>query len=118
MSVADTLSTLSYPGFWKMASRHWRVAIQEMRRSGSRRLFARSLQRFVPELRAEDLGRPGVGVRAQALDPSGKLLDDFHIVEAERMIHVLNAPSPGATASLNIGRTIARSTLDHFDLGG
>jgi L-2-hydroxyglutarate oxidase len=116
-SIADTVSSLSYPGFWKMAAKNWRVAAQEIHRSGSRRLFAESLQRFVPEIRAADLGRPGAGVRAQALDKDGKLLDDFHIVEAERMIHVLNAPSPGATASLSIGETIAQKAIAHFELG-
>ena len=100
-----------------MAATNWRVAAQEIHRSGSRRLCAESLQRFVPEIRAADLGRPGAGVRAQAIDKDGRLLDDFHIVEAERMIHVLNAPSPGATASLSIGETIARKTIAHFELG-
>jgi L-2-hydroxyglutarate oxidase len=100
-----------------MAAKNWSVALQEMRRSGSRRLFARDLQRFVPEIRASDLGAPGSGVRAQALDRNGKLLDDFHIVDGERTIHVLNAPSPGATASLAIGRTIAHRARDHFGLG-
>ena len=113
-SASDTMSTLTFPGFWKMASKNWRVALHEMHRSGSRRLFAESLRRFVPEIRATDLGRPGAGVRAQALDPSGKLLDDFHIVDSERMIHVLNAPSPGATASLAIGSTIADRAAAHF----
>ena len=116
-SFADTASSLFFPGFWKMAAKNWRVAIQEIHRSGSRRLFAESLQRFVPEIRAADLGRPGAGVRAQALDMSGKLLDDFHIVDAERMIHVLNAPSPGATASLAIGEAIAAKAIAHFELG-
>jgi len=116
-SPSDVASTVSYPGFWRMAAKNWSVALQEMRRSGSRRLFARDLQRFVPEIRASDLGAPGSGVRAQALDRNGKLLDDFHIVDGERTIHVLNAPSPGATASLAIGRTIAHRARDRFGLG-
>lgn len=115
-SLTDTVSTLTFPGFWKMAAKNWKVGIQEMYRSGSRRLFAESLQRFVPGITADDLGEPGAGVRAQALDPSGKLVDDFHIVDAERMIHVLNAPSPGATASLAIGETIADKAMQSFNL--
>lgn len=115
-SLRDTASSLSFPGFWRMAIENWQVALQEMRRSGSRRLFARDLQRFIPEIRAADLGTPGAGVRAQAVDSHGKLLDDFHMVEDERMIHVLNAPSPGATASLAIGCSIATRALKHFDL--
>jgi L-2-hydroxyglutarate oxidase len=107
-SLRDTTETLRHPGFWRMASRHWRTGLDEMRRSGSRRLFAESLRRFVPEIRAEDLGGSGAGVRAQAIDNAGKLLDDFHIVEGPRQIHVLNAPSPAATSSLAIGEEIAR----------
>ncbi|MEE2776941.1 MAG: L-2-hydroxyglutarate oxidase [Acidobacteriota bacterium] len=110
-SLRDTTETFTYPGFWKMASQHWRTALDEMRRSGSRRLFAESLQRFVPEIRTEDLSGGGAGVRAQAIDPTGKLLDDFHIVEGERQIHVLNAPSPAATSSLAIGEEVARRVL-------
>ena len=86
-SLRDTLDTLLFPGFWRMAGRFWKMGLEEMRRSGSRRLFAASLQRFVPEIRAEDLTGGGAGVRAQAVDPTGKLLDDFHIVEDDRSIH-------------------------------
>jgi L-2-hydroxyglutarate oxidase len=97
-----------------MASRHWRMGLEEMRRSGSRKLFAESLRRFVPEIREEDLTGGGSGIRAQAMDPQGKLLDDFHFVDGDRTIHVLNAPSPGATASLAIGREIARRAKERF----
>ena len=76
------------------------------------------MRKLIPELGYDDVVTGGSGVRAQAIARDGSMVDDFHILDAERMIHVLNAPSPGATASLNIGRTIARSTLDHFDLGG
>jgi len=107
LSILDIASFLSWPGFWKMGMRNLGTAVDEARRSGSRRLFAESLRRFVPEIRAEDLGDPGSGVRAQAVDRDGKLLDDFHIVHGERTVHVLNAPSPAATASLAIGRSIA-----------
>ncbi len=115
-SLGDTASTLAWPGFWKMAGRHWRIALDELRRSGSRRRFARDLQRFIPQIEADDLGAPGAGVRAQALDSQGRLLDDFQIVHGDRTIHVLNAPSPAATASLAIGETIADSVRERFDL--
>jgi L-2-hydroxyglutarate oxidase len=75
-----------------------------------------ALRRLVPELQIADVRRAGAGVRAQALEPSGLLVDDFRIVEAERMIHVLNAPSPAATACLSIGRTIAEAATRRFDL--
>jgi len=102
---------LGYGGFWRMAARHWRTGVTETRRSLSRRLFARAAQRLVPDLRAEDLRPAEPGVRAQAVDPDGSLLDDFRIVAAGRGIHVLNAPSPAATASIAIGRHIARMAL-------
>ena len=106
-SLRDTLETLGYGGFWCLAGRFWQTGLQEYRRSFSKGMFVRDLQRLVPELRRGDLLGGGAGVRAQAVDPAGKLLDDFHIVEGEGMIHVLNAPSPAATASISIGRTVA-----------
>jgi L-2-hydroxyglutarate oxidase len=115
-SLRDTAETLTYPGFWRLARRYLRVGAAEQLRSFSRRSFVRSLQGLVPAIRIEDVRPAGAGVRAQALSPSGALLDDFHIVEAERMIHVLNAPSPAATASLAIGAEIARMARDSFDL--
>jgi L-2-hydroxyglutarate oxidase len=110
----DALDSLLYSGFWRMASRHWRMGLDEMRRSGSRKLFAESLRRFVPEIREQDLTGGGSGIRAQAMDRNGKLLDDFHFVDGDRTIHVLNAPSPGATASLAIGAEIARRAKQRF----
>jgi L-2-hydroxyglutarate oxidase len=106
-SLRDTLATVSYAGFWKMAARYFRTGIGEFHRSFSKRAFVRALQRLVPELRPEDLERHGAGVRAQAVDRSGALMDDFKILETGRMVHVLNAPSPAATASLSIGDAIA-----------
>ena len=106
-SVADTIATLAFPGFWRMAAKYWRSGVGELYRSLSKRAFVRALQQLVPEIRESDLRPGGAGVRAQALDRSGKLLDDFHIVRAEGVIHVLNVPSPAATASLVIGRKIA-----------
>jgi len=106
-SLADAATTLVYPGFWRMAPRHARVAWAEYRRAFSRRRFVASLRRLVPDLREDDVRRAGCGVRAQALGRDGRLLDDFVWAEAERMLHVINAPSPAATASLAIGREIA-----------
>jgi L-2-hydroxyglutarate oxidase len=110
----DALDSLLYPGFWRMARKHWRMGLEEMRRSGSKRLFAESLRRFVPEISESDLTGGGSGIRAQAMDPAGRLLDDFHFVDGDRTIHVLNAPSPGATASLAIGAEIARRASERF----
>jgi len=87
-----------------------------MYRSASKRAFVRALQALVPDLRAADVHPSGAGVRAQALDARGGLLDDFRIVEADRMIHVLNAPSPAATASISIGQTIAEMAERSFGL--
>lgn len=106
-SLRDTLDMATYAGLWRMASRYWRTGLGEFHRSWSKAAFVRALQKLIPELKSEDIVPAGAGVRAQALAPAGNLVDDFHIVPAERMIHVLNAPSPAATASLSIGRTIA-----------
>jgi L-2-hydroxyglutarate oxidase len=105
--ATDLMETLTYPGFWKMASKYWRSGFAEIHRSWSRRAFLAALQRLVPEVRLEHLAPGGAGVRAQALAPDGKLADDFVIQQASRMVHVLNAPSPAATASIAIGRRIA-----------
>jgi L-2-hydroxyglutarate oxidase len=106
-SARDTAELLSYRGFWRMAAKYWTMGLGEMYRSASTGAFVRALRRLVPELARADLRPGGAGVRAQALEPSGSLVDDFRIIEVERMIHVLNAPSPAATASISIGRTIA-----------
>jgi L-2-hydroxyglutarate oxidase len=116
ISARDVLTYLGYGGFWRMAARHWRMEAGEMYRSCSKRAFVGALQRLLPELRPADVHPGGAGVRAQALEPSGKLVDDFRIVEAERMIHVLNAPSPAATASIAIGETIAAMARKNFEL--
>jgi len=116
-SARDSASTLGYPGFWRLASRYWKTGFGEFRRSFSRAAFVRALRRLVPELTYADVKPHGAGVRAQAVRRDGTLLDDFHILEAERMMHVLNAPSPAATASLSIGSTIAGRAAEVFDLG-
>jgi L-2-hydroxyglutarate oxidase len=106
ISVGDMLDTLGFPGFWRLARKNLRTGLGEILRSFSARQFARSLQRLVPEIREDDLIPAPAGVRAQAMLPDGSLVDDFLIVDGVRSIHVLNAPSPAATASLPIGRTI------------
>jgi L-2-hydroxyglutarate oxidase len=116
-SLHDTLETFAFGGFWWLAGRYWLTGLQEYYRSFSKGAFVRDLQRLIPALREEDVVRGGAGVRAQAVDPAGKLLDDFRIVEGEGMIHVLNAPSPAATASIAIGRTVAGKARESFGLG-
>lgn len=108
LSFPDLLETLTYPGFYHLARRFWRVGAMEYYRSFNKNRFVQDLQRLLPELKRSDVVRGGAGVRAQAVNAQGQLLDDFHIINAEGMIHVLNAPSPAATASLSIGRTIAQ----------
>jgi L-2-hydroxyglutarate oxidase len=115
-SLRDSWETLIYPGFWRLATNYWRMGLGEFYRSFSRQAFVRALQRLVPELTTADVRRAGAGVRAQALEPNGSLADDFRLVRARRMIHVLNAPSPAATASLSIGRTIAEMAEEQFEL--
>jgi L-2-hydroxyglutarate oxidase len=107
LSLRDTADMLSYGGFWRLTRAHWRMGAEELVRSLSRHGFAQALRRLVPEVTADDLRGTGAGVRAQAVAPDGSLLDDFRIVRGRRTVHVLNAPSPAATASLAIGRYIA-----------
>ncbi len=106
-SLRDSWSTATSLGFWRLALSHPVKGLQEIFRSLSRRATARALRRLVPAVRAADLRYHGCGIRAQAVFPDGRLADDFVIEEGERMVHVLNAPSPGTTASLAIGRHIA-----------
>ncbi len=115
-SIKDVASFASYGGFWRMAWKFWRTGFGEVWRSLRKRAFVKALRRLIPEISIDDVRRGGVGVRAQALLPDGKLCDDFHIVEAPRMIHVLNAPSPAATASISIGRAIAQTAKNSFGL--
>lgn len=113
-SAGDTLEMASRPGFWRMARRHWRTGVAEQLRSLDRRRFLASLRRLIPELRDADVRPAGAGVRAQAVAPDGSLVDDFRFVADGRMVHVLNAPSPAATASLAIGREIAARAAAAF----
>jgi len=116
-SFQDLLEMNLYPGFWKMAAKYYKMGFQEFRRSFSKELFVKSLQKLIPEIQYDDIEVGGAGVRAQALERDGKLVDDFRIVEAERMVHVLNAPSPAATASLSIGKTISEMVIKRFNEG-
>ncbi len=111
MSVSDLTETLAYTGFWHVAARYWRVGAFELYRSLNRRVFAASLARLVPEVGPDDLVPSGAGVRAQAVAPDGRLIDDFVIEESEHSVHVLNAPSPAATASISIGAHVAERVL-------
>jgi (S)-2-hydroxyglutarate dehydrogenase len=106
-SAHDAFETLTYPGFLRMAAKYWRTGFGEMHRSFSKAAFVRALQKLLPEITASNLEDGGAGVRAQALERSGALVDDFKIIRSETAIHVLNAPSPAATASLCIGEQIA-----------
>jgi L-2-hydroxyglutarate oxidase LhgO len=112
----EAWDTLSYGGFWRLARKYWRTGAGEFYRSFSKAAFVRALQRLLPELRLDDLHSSGAGVRAQAIDPRGALVDDFSIQVIGGVVHVLNAPSPAATASLPIGRAIAEEARRHFGL--
>ncbi|MER7576587.1 L-2-hydroxyglutarate oxidase [Streptomyces sp. NPDC126514] len=107
----ELASTLGWPGAWSMARRHWRYGAGELRRSVSKRAFAEAVGRMLPAVTEEDLLPAAAGVRAQAVLRDGTLVDDFLIKEGARAVHVLNAPSPAATASLPIGREVARRAL-------
>ncbi|MFF1277743.1 L-2-hydroxyglutarate oxidase [Streptomyces marokkonensis] len=111
-------ATLSWPGSWQLARRHWRYGTGELHRSLSRRAFTRAVRRLLPAVREDDLVPTAAGVRAQAVLRDGTLADDFLIQEAPRAVHVLNAPSPAATASLPIGREIARRTMAQLTAQG
>jgi L-2-hydroxyglutarate oxidase len=115
-NLKDTWDALTYPGLWKMFLSNWKYGLGEYKRAFSKKLFLKQLQRLIPSLGADDI-RPGkAGVRAQALGPTGELIDDFKIERQRNSIHVLNAPSPAATASLAIGDYISQTATRHFNL--
>ncbi len=114
INLPELTETLSWPGFIKVASKYWKTGIGEMYRSFSKSAFTRALQKLIPEIEEKDLEVGGAGVRAQACDRSGGLLDDFLIYENEHAINVCNAPSPAATSSLSIGQAIAKIALAHI----
>ncbi len=113
-NLGESLGNLAYPGFWKMAAKYWKIGMGEVYRSYSRRVFLHDLQRLIPEIQNSDLDSGGSGVRAQAVARDGSLLDDFSIIQGRDAIHVLNAPSPGATSSLAIGEHIAGLAVGNF----
>lgn len=108
INLTDLFDALTFSGLWRFLAKHKRMSWEELKRSFSRRLFCESLQKLVPEIRREDLETGGAGVRAQAMSPSGELVQDFCFVKRPKALHVLNAPSPAATASLAIGEAIVR----------
>jgi L-2-hydroxyglutarate oxidase LhgO len=115
--IRDLWEALSYPGFQTLARTYWRVGLDEMVRDFSKRLFVEAAQRFVPELTPEGVVAGPSGIRAQALAPDGKLVDDFVIDQDGPVIHVRNAPSPAATSSLAIAQSIADRAASAFELG-
>jgi len=110
-NIQDTLESLAWPGFRKVVAKYWRTGLDEYHRSISKQAFVGALQKLIPEIRTEHLEVGGAGIRAQACDRSGNLLDDFDFRVEGNVIHVCNAPSPAATASLSIGQTIADKIL-------
>ena len=116
IDLGHILSLVTYPGMWRLAAKYWRTGLGEMYRSWNKGAFANALQKLVPEITAADLTPGGVGIRAQAMDAKGNLLSDFHFLDTPNAIHVLNAPSPAATASIPIGQTIASRALQAFGL--
>ncbi len=111
VSASDLFDALTYAGLWNFMRQHWRIAGGELRRSFSKGLFAQSLQKLVPEIQEDDLETGGAGVRAQALYPNGNLVEDFLFVERANALHVLNAPSPAATAALAIGSAVVEKVV-------
>lgn len=114
INVSELAETLAWPGFQKVAKKYWRTGLGEMYRSFSKAAFTKALQKLMPEIREEDLVDGGAGVRAQACDRTGGLVDDFLILEKAQVINVCNAPSPAATSSLSIGRAVAERALKKF----
>lgn len=111
INMSELSETLAWPGFMKVASKYWKTGFGEMYRSFSKAAFTKALQKLLPEIREEDLLPGGAGVRAQACERNGMLTDDFYIKETANMVHVLNAPSPAATSSLAIGKTISEMVI-------
>jgi (S)-2-hydroxyglutarate dehydrogenase len=115
VSPGDLAETLAFAGFWRLARRFWRIGAYEYYRSFSKAAFVASLRTLVPSLTVADVRRGGAGVRAQAVGRDGRLVDDFAMIETERSLHVLNAPSPAATASLAIGEHLTERVARWFD---
>ena len=114
LNLKDLFESLGYSGFRKMAMKHWKMGLGEMWRSYNKGAFVRALQRLIPEIERKHLESAPAGIRAQAVSPEGDMVDDFLIQESERVVNVCNAPSPAATASLNIGATIVDKLAERF----
>ena len=114
LNLGDLLESLGYSGFRKMALKHWKMGLGEMWRSYNKGAFVRALQRLIPEIEGKHLDAAPAGIRAQAVSPGGDMVDDFLIKEDERVVNVCNAPSPAATASLNIGEAIVDKLAERF----
>ncbi len=116
VNLGELADTLTYPGFWKLAKRYWKMGAREMYRDYVKSAYVKEARRYIPELNSQDFLPGRSGVRAQALERDGSLVDDFRIKCSRNVIHVQNAPSPGATSSLIIARTIVGEALSQFDL--
>lgn len=116
VDLRDLAETVAWPGFLRLAARHWRAGVGELWRDLSKRAYLAELRRFIPDLGPADIVFGPSGVRAQAVDPDGSLVDDFRLGGSRRILHVRNAPSPGATASLAIGRLLAAEAIERFEL--
>lgn len=114
LNLPDLLDSLAYPGFQKMAAKHWKMGMGEMWRSYNKAAFVKALRRLVPEIAAHHLEPAPAGIRAQAVTPNGALVDDFLIQTSPRIVNVCNAPSPAATASLNIGSHVVKKLAEGF----
>jgi L-2-hydroxyglutarate oxidase len=114
-SIRDTYKTFTWSGFLKVMSKYYKIGFGEFYRSYNKKAFVKALQKLLPEIKEEDLEKGGAGVRAQAVDRQGNLIDDFIIDKKDNIINILNAPSPAATSSLSIGDTISNEILDFFN---
>src|SRR5262249_12689004 len=115
LRIADLADVLMFAGFWKFLGKYSRLCWREVRRSFSKELFCATLQRLIPEIQPDDLVEGGAGVRAMAMAADGSLVEDFHFVEGPGELHVVNAPSPGATASLAIGEEICEALARNLE---
>lgn len=115
-NLEETIETINFPGFWKLAKQHWRMGVGEYYRSFSKKAFVQGLQKLIPSIQPQHLEPAPAGVRAMALRPNGDIVDDFQFAATDREIHVLNAPSPAATAGLAIGDEIVKQAQNNFNL--
>lgn len=115
-NLKDTVEAFSYKGTWKFFAKHWRFGLDEYRGAFSKTYFLKRLQKLIPDLQMDDIVEARCGIRAMALGPEGEMLDDFKIEKNGNALHVINSPSPAATASLAYGGEIANMAIDYFNL--